>query len=591
MKISNLKIKVTGLFGKYDYDLDLSKKINILIGENGDGKSSIINIINSIFNHDYFSLTKIKFSLIELTYNNKTIKINYNDLFADISTYFDEYSFFEEEIYRHNIDLIRMFSYRDDFENTNIKNSFIKIDYSLPDYVKNFKVKGKSPDSVKTKLILDLLNNFSLSDLNGYISLVINYKDEVLSKIFDQLILEENSIYNYIHKHFNKRKVVSFTLSDFNDFLVKTNKKLTRDGYKEINIIQNSRYLISGKYFNDFEQLSEYDNKNFMKIQKAFNVKKLNMVELFDIDSKIKPKFERLDRELERKSINRNFKENQEAESNTTTSINMSIKRMFKQDGLLTFSRKFLELSSEKIELNSTESIKASKEVEKIGYENLQSQLKEKYTEEIRRFVISSQYQGRINDDSDKSSTRSIYSLNSRIRQFYELTKEEFNKSREFIFEETAYKALKLNELLDELWKQKDDNVKKTEVILSDFFVSKKISILSAKRFLISDVKTKKIIPLEFLSSGEKKILTIISSVILGDQDDVILIDEPELSLSIPWQEKLIDSIEEFGGKILIATQSNHIALDKHFGYVVPMISKEHSLWPITAFYRKTLQI
>jgi predicted ATPase len=578
MKIGNLKIKVTGLFGKYDYDLDLSKKINILIGENGDGKSSIINIINSIFNHDYFSLTKIKFSLIELTYNNKTIKIDYNDLFADISTYFDEYSFFEEEIYRYNIDLIRMFSYRDDFENTNIKNSFTKIDYSLPDYVKNFKVKGKSPDSVKTKLILDLLNNFSLSDLNGYISLVINYKDEVLSKIFDQLILEENSIYNYIHKHFNKRKVVSFTLSDFNDFLVKTNKKLTRDGYKEINIIQNSRYLISGNYFNDFEQLSEYDNKNFMKIQKAFNVKKLNMVELFDIDSKIKPKFERLDRELERKSINRNFKENQEAESNTTTSINMSIKRMFKQGGLLTFSRKFLELSSEKIELNSTESIKASKEVEKIGYENLQSQLKEKYTEEIRRFVISSQYQGRNYDDSDKSSTRSIYSLNSRIRQFYELTKEEFNKSREFIFEETVYKALKLNELLDELWKQKDDNVKKTEVILSDFFVSKKISILSAKRFLISDVKTKKIIPLEFLSSGEKKILTIISSVILGDQDDVILIDEPELSLSIPWQEKLIDSIEEFGGKILIATQSNHIALDKHFGYVVPMISKEHSL-------------
>jgi predicted ATPase len=578
MKISNLKIKVTGLFGKYDYDLDLSKKINILIGENGDGKSSIINIINSIFNHDYFSLTKIKFSLIELTYNNKTIKINYNDLFADISTYFDEYSFFEEEIYRHNIDLIRMFSYRDDFENTNIKNSFIKIDYSLPDYVKNFKVKGKSPDSVKTKLILDLLNNFSLSDLNGYISLVINYKDEVLSKIFDQLILEENSIFNYIHKHFNKRKVVSFTLSDFNDFIVKINKKLTRDGYKEINIIQNSRYLMSGNYFNDFEQLSEYDNKNFLKLQKAFNVKKLNMVELFDIDSKIKPKFERLDRELERKSTNRNFKENQESESNTTTSINMSIKRMFKQDGLLNFSRKFLELSSEKIKLNSIESIKASKEVEKIGYENLQGQLKEKYTEEIRRFVISSQYQGRNNDDSDKLSTRSIYSLNSRIRQFYELSKEEFNKSREFIFEETAYKALKLNELLDELWKQKDDNVKKTEIILSDFFVSKKISILSAKRFLISDVKTKKIIPLEFLSSGEKKILTIISSVILGDQDDVILIDEPELSLSIPWQEKLIDSIEEFGGKILIATQSNHIALDKHFGYVVPMIGKEYKL-------------
>jgi predicted ATPase len=76
------------------------------------------------------------------------------------------------------------------------------------------------------------------------------------------------------------------------------------------------------------------------------------------------------------------------------------------------------------------------------------------------------------------------------------------------------------------------------------------------------------------LSSGEKKILAIFSAVLLGEQDGILLIDEPELSLSIPWQDRLVEDISSFGGKIIIATQSNHIARDKHSKNIVLMIPR-----------------
>ena len=46
------------------------------------------------------------------------------------------------------------------------------------------------------------------------------------------------------------------------------------------------------------------------------------------------------------------------------------------------------------------------------------------------------------------------------------------------------------------------------------------------------------------LSSGEKQIISLFSKLYLSDQEDnIVLFDEPELSLSIIWQAKLIPDI------------------------------------------------
>ena len=45
------------------------------------------------------------------------------------------------------------------------------------------------------------------------------------------------------------------------------------------------------------------------------------------------------------------------------------------------------------------------------------------------------------------------------------------------------------------------------------------------------------------LSSGERHLLLLLGSAMVASQNQIILIDEPELSLGIAWKRKLLDSL------------------------------------------------
>lgn len=48
MNSTNLKsFKILGLFGRYDVDLPFDKEVNIFIGENGLGKTTILNCLEN----------------------------------------------------------------------------------------------------------------------------------------------------------------------------------------------------------------------------------------------------------------------------------------------------------------------------------------------------------------------------------------------------------------------------------------------------------------------------------------------------------------------------------------------------------------
>ncbi|MDR0546050.1 MAG: AAA family ATPase [Dysgonamonadaceae bacterium] len=70
------------------------------------------------------------------------------------------------------------------------------------------------------------------------------------------------------------------------------------------------------------------------------------------------------------------------------------------------------------------------------------------------------------------------------------------------------------------------------------------------------------IIPLEKLSSGEKQLLTILFTVFLMEKEPfIIMMDEPEISLHIGWQQQLIDVIRQLNPdcQLIIATHSPSI--------------------------------
>jgi predicted ATP-dependent endonuclease of OLD family len=73
-----LSIGITKLFGQFDYVIPLNRRGNIAIltGPNGYGKSTILNVIWSIFNNDLSYLQKLKFAQIVFDIdNNQSISV------------------------------------------------------------------------------------------------------------------------------------------------------------------------------------------------------------------------------------------------------------------------------------------------------------------------------------------------------------------------------------------------------------------------------------------------------------------------------------------------------------------------------------
>ena len=95
--------------------------------------------------------------------------------------------------------------------------------------------------------------------------------------------------------------------------------------------------------------------------------------------------------------------------------------------------------------------------------------------------------------------------------------------------------------------------------IMNEFFAEsgKKIDISKSKPDF--ELKSGKHISMYDLSSGEKQILYIMLKVLLQEkQNYIVFMDEPELSLHVDWQEKLIDKTLQLNPncQLVIATHS-----------------------------------
>ena len=69
----------------------------------------------------------------------------------------------------------------------------------------------------------------------------------------------------------------------------------------------------------------------------------------------------------------------------------------------------------------------------------------------------------------------------------------------------------------------------------------------------------RKAMKIEQLSSGEKQIVALFCYLYLDvSVDKLIIVDEPELSLSVEWQEKILEDIAQISTckSLIVATQS-----------------------------------
>ena len=99
--------------------------------------------------------------------------------------------------------------------------------------------------------------------------------------------------------------------------------------------------------------------------------------------------------------------------------------------------------------------------------------------------------------------------------------------------------------------------------ILERFIKDKKFSIDIEKSGELIVQKGNQIIDIEYLSSGEKQLIVLLTETLLQKQLPFTFIaDEPELSLHIEWQRILLSSIRELNSnaQIIVATHSPEIA-------------------------------
>lgn len=102
------------------------------------------------------------------------------------------------------------------------------------------------------------------------------------------------------------------------------------------------------------------------------------------------------------------------------------------------------------------------------------------------------------------------------------------------------------------------------ERIVNEFLGGKRLSVLDdgAVRFARESKGEDCQFPPDQLSSGEKQILILLIEALLREREPVVyVVDEPELSLHIEWQEKLLQSLVDLAQQVqvIVATHSPDI--------------------------------
>jgi len=424
------QITIKGLFGKNDVTLSFEKEVNIYIGENGLGKTTILNCIYYILCNKYEKLIGISFSEIYIKLKNM-----------------DEISIFKEDAlkYLNNRGQVRM-----RYKETDV---FSYIDYLI-----------KSFGSDKNVLNDDEFKKTIIRKLTHFYDLPYSLANYYINSYYTS---DEN---NREGEEENIKKLIA-TLSK--------------------NVTERVIYLTT--YRRIEKDYSDYFNQEFDRFGSSNRgIKRYNHMEdplirfgMKDVSNAINTILETI-----RTTTNQGFN---------------------KMTGIL-LSKYAKTHSSTHTELNKYDS-----SLVKIVLDRLGKQIEFEDKERILKLIS--------NDDIYKKEYQYLRDLiDELIRSYNSL---ESYDEKIIRFTSTCNKYL---------------NNKRFEYNQSDITLK-----------ILSDDDDE--IDLSLLSSGEKQIVSLFSKLYLeSDEKCILLIDEPELSISMRWQKMLLPDIMRSGNCNLLLT-------------------------------------
>lgn len=419
------EFKIEKMFGIYNVDIPFTNNINIFVGENGLGKTTILNALNYVIQGDSESLSSIEFERIVLVLGNNTkIEINHDELLDNKN------SIFERNKYIHS-------SFDENY-------NFIMRRITL-EIIKEFSPKMLDEKESREKILNLILRKYKY-----------DFSPSVIEKIYDS-VLKDNT--------FIKKMKESWEYKIY-DYMKEWGKIIYLPTYRRIEEDFNS-YI-------DNDSDRDYYRKNRKK--RNFSYLQFGMDDV------------------------------QEAINNACNTLRNNTNEGFKgmTSNLLTNYIKINEDKNSKIINN--------KVFNPSTLEIVFSRLTDKIDPNIQNKIISMIESDNIEEDKYHQY---LISIINELTNIYEKNK------------------------------QIDDNIENFKNVCNNYLVNKQVEYNKFKiECNVQQNGTNEIISLKNLSSGEKQILSLFSKLyLLSEEKNIILFDEPELSLSILWQKELLPDI------------------------------------------------
>lgn len=426
------KFIVRGLFGIKDVELSFDKRVQIFIGENGLGKTTVLNSLYYVLSKNFIRLNKINFKEIEIHFRNDKVKFTKKELENYIASLsgnrrsgFQDY--LRTRLNGNNINELKKILDK----KINDQNKR----YDVVEYLKKIGINIDAPyayiyDNIY-KVVMDSSQNIDFEDLKQIIS------RNVQSKIL----------------YFPTYRRIEEELQNLGNF--------KQEGSRVHKMIRDEHY-----YSRSLESDDEEDYNSLIQFGMS------------DVERRIK----NITEEISKSSI-------------------IGFSRLT-GDMLIQLLRGFPDLTEiEKINISDIKII-----LNRVG-NNLSQEDKDKIIELI-------------------SSNKIFETQNKQLIYFLERLLDLYKSQLHF---DTAIKNFKdtcNGYLMDKHYEYNESTV--------DLRIFRNKSIGSEKEEVL----------LSQLSSGEKQIVSLFSKIYLEpDNDFIVLFDEPELSLSIYWQKKLLPDI------------------------------------------------
>ena len=413
------KFKITGLFGFRNVDIDFDDNVKILIGENGFGKTTILNSLYYLLNKKYAKLSNIEFETMELNFQN------------------------EEKI------------------------QFTKFELeSYINYVESNNNRRMPPSVLKHLETLDL------------------------SKLIDDVDINEAKIIDFIK-----------------------NSEIRHFAPMQIMVREISKYIKDYPSFDVFDRLEKIRNTL------NFSILYLPTYRRVEEDLKNLGSFkERIIHRNDGRSYYRELEEDLEVTDDTLIHFGMEDVR-----------KKIITVEQEIEKSTITGFSKLTGQMLSLflnGFRKIQDSEIEELDENTIKIILH-----RVGDNipqKDKDGILKLLKDKAKLKEKKDLVS--------FIF--------KLIDIYNE-HKHLDDKIKNFRDVCNEYLVDKQFRYDESSVDLdIYRNGTDEKVEINKLSSGEKQIISIFSKIYLEKTENlIVLFDEPELSLSLPWQKRLLPDI------------------------------------------------